>query len=384
MLNRTFSWLPLLALVLLPQSAVLASEPFRYPEAVHGRGELKYISGIPVVIVQGAPAEMGEQLGALAFKPAKPLTDIADDFIEDRGWQQAYSFVLKTGRVRLPFFPAHHVEELTAAAAASGWPRDLLIFANTIFDVRRVVQCSAFLVEPQRSATGGPLFGRNLDWPAFGPLHEFSFVTIYRPTGKRSFAAVTFPGLLGCSSGMNDAGLAVALLDASSTKDESPAFNPFGTPTHLAIRRVLEECATVDEAVKLLRSQERAASTNVAMCDTQRSVVLEVTPKSVVVRPPEDDVCICTNHFRTAELSEFTQCRRYDTLKDSATLEQYRISDIAQRMHAVNLGENTMQTMVFEPASLKLHVALGKGPATRLPLQTLDLSELFKTNADVP
>jgi hypothetical protein len=33
--------------------------------------------------------------------------------------------------------------------------------------------------------------------------------------------------------------------------------------------------------------------------------------------------------------------------------------------------------MVFEPAALKLHLAYGKGPATRLPLHTLELKGLF-------
>jgi hypothetical protein len=35
--------------------------------------------------------------------------------------------------------------------------------------------------------------------------------------------------------------------------------------------------------------------------------------------------------------------------------------------------------MVFEPAALKLHVAMGRGPATALPLKTLEMEELFRT-----
>ena len=38
--------------------------------------------------------------------------------------------------------------------------------------------------------------------------------------------------------------------------------------------------------------------------------------------------------------------------------------------------------MVFEPAALKLHLAFGKGPATRLPLHTLELKGLFASGEE--
>jgi predicted choloylglycine hydrolase len=73
-------------------------------------------------------------------------------------------------------------------------------------------------------------------------------VTVYRQRGKHAFASIGFPGLIGCASGINERGLAVAWLDASSTRDGSPAFNPTGTPLVCCFRRILEECATVEEA----------------------------------------------------------------------------------------------------------------------------------------
>jgi len=33
--------------------------------------------------------------------------------------------------------------------------------------------------------------------------------------------------------------------------------------------------------------------------------------------------------------------------------------------------------MIFEPAAIKLHLAFGAGPATRLPFQPIDLRPLF-------
>jgi hypothetical protein len=34
--------------------------------------------------------------------------------------------------------------------------------------------------------------------------------------------------------------------------------------------------------------------------------------------------------------------------------------------------------MIFEPTALKLHLALGKGPTSALPLKPIDLGPLFR------
>jgi hypothetical protein len=37
----------------------------------------------------------------------------------------------------------------------------------------------------------------------------------------------------------------------------------------------------------------------------------------------------------------------------------------------------TFQTMIFEPKTLKLHVAFGPGPCTQKPLEVIELGERF-------
>src|SRR5437764_1323359 len=122
------------------------------------------------------------------------------------------------------------------------------------------------------------------------------------PDGKRAFASVTYPGMLGCVSGINDAGLAVADLTVTDAADGSPKLDPGGVPYTLALRRVLEECATVEEAERLLRSLRRTVRQNVAVCDRTHGAVFEITPRTLAVRRPDEGVCACTNHFRTAGL----------------------------------------------------------------------------------
>src|SRR6185312_9730081 len=112
---------------------------------------------------------------------------------------------------------------------------------NTFFDLKKSFACSAVLIDKDKSATGGPLLGRNLDYPSLGYIHRYSLVTVYRPKGKLAFAAVTFPGLVGVLSGMNEAGLCLGVLEVFDIKPGEPYFDAAGTPYALCLRRVLEK-----------------------------------------------------------------------------------------------------------------------------------------------
>jgi isopenicillin-N N-acyltransferase-like protein len=363
-------------------AAVQAANRFRYPEAAHGNGELRYVNDVPILLVQGSPAEMGEQIGALALKPIDDVKQLSDKFLNEKGLGALASIVLKAGSLMLPQFPRDHLAELDAIAKASGWQRDLLVFGNTFPDIRKMHRCSALIADPNRSATGGPLFGRNLDWGSDIPLHEYTLVTVYRPVGKHSFASIGFPGMICCISGMNDAGLALADLTVNESGDGAPALDVSGVPYGLALRRVLEECATVDEAERLLRSLRRTTMQNVAICDKGRGAVFELTTKQLVSRHAADGVCACTNHFRSTELATNTTCPRYDILDASRQMARLKLTDIVEKMDEV-ANDSTLQTMIFEPAVLKLHLAFGPAPASQLAMHEVELSTLF-TKGEFP
>jgi predicted choloylglycine hydrolase len=246
--------------------------------------------------------------------------------------------------------------------------------------------CATLIVEPERSATKQMIFGRNLDFPTLGYLHEYSIVSVVRPEGKHAFVSVGLPGLTGVLSGMNDAGLTLAVLECyPAVKDDSPKFDAKGIPYAMCFRRLLEECTTVEEAEKLLKTMKRTTRVNLAICDKTTSAVFEITSKTVAVRRAENGVCPCTNHFRTPELATETKCSRYAILekcqdKDAGNLD---VAAVAKKMDEVSqtTGDQTLQTMVFQPATLTLHVAFGKPPASKLPLKTIELGPLFAKKA---
>jgi hypothetical protein len=363
------------AVLALVATSVVAEKPFRYPEARSGTGTLRFIHGIPVLTVGGSPDEIGSATGVLTKPAAEGLFGYFDELLKRARLDAAWPWLVKSSVAMLGRFPDAYRDELEAGVKAAGLPREKVIVANCLWDIKKL-GCSTIFVAPDRSATGQPLMGRNFDFPTLGVLQRYSLVIVARPAGKHAFASVGFPGLVGVVSGMNDAGLSIATLDVTTTADGSPPFDLSGTPLILTFRRILEECATVAEAEALLKSVKRTTLMNLSVCDAAgAAAVFELTPKSVGVRKPEDGLCCCTNHFRTEGLATDTHCGRYEALSKSPA--KLGIAEVNARLHAANQGAGTMQTMIFEPATRTLHVALGDGPTTAKPLVKLELAPLF-------
>ena len=351
---------------------------FRYTEGKFEGAELKYYGKIPILVVEGTPDEIGKQLGHMQVAVVADFQKLLEKYVEFRGWTEVYPYMRRVGGVLTFNFPADHRREFEASCKEAKVDRDLLVLINTAFDVVSAFACSAIVAEPGRSATGDVVFGRNLDLPPFAHLHELTIVTVYRPKGKHAFASVGFPGIVGVISGMNDAGLSLAVNEIYESKDNAPKYSPLGTPKLMLLRRVLEECTTLDEAEKLLKATPRTGLMAVTMADKTGGAVFEITPKNVIRRRPIDGIVTCTNDFLSPELCCDRQCARRAQLEKGRATEKLSIDDIGGLLHAARFPKMTMQTMLFEPASLRLHLAFGSIPSSELPRDTVDLTPLLK------
>ena len=356
-----------------------AEELFAYSPGSHQQGELRYADGVPLLIVQGSPEEIGQQVGTLAGAAAKDLIRYPRRLLKARSADWAWSKLVQLGGLMQPQFPSGQRSELAAIAASAQLRRDEVIAANVMPDAYRMFGCSSLIVDASRSESGGPLLGRNLDFPSLQMLHRYSLVMVVRPHGKHRFASVGFPGLVGCLSGMNDAGLVLAIHEVSASRDGSAPFEREGVPYAMAFRRVLEECKTVEQAAALLRGVKRTTRVNLAVCDRQGGAVFEITPKTLVVRRGEKGMAACTNHFRSRELSVGRGGTRYRKLAACFAVRKVGVDLVARKLHEVHQGEQTLQTMIFEPRTLTLHLAIGGTPSSAQPLKKLELAELLST-----
>jgi isopenicillin-N N-acyltransferase-like protein len=362
-----------------------ATEPASvFKPGKYGKGELKFVEGVPVLIAAGKPAEIGEQIGALVGKNSPDPRPVLDEFLKAIKLENGFDALKLVARNLKPNLPADHRTEMEAISKASGYDPDLLWFANTVYDLSSGMGCATVLVESPRSKTGAPIFGRNFDWVASKGLPQQAIVFVLKPEGKYTFASVTLSPITGLISGMNEHGLSCTIneITLSQSKDKAK-FNWDGVPTLLAFRRVLEECKTVAEAEKLLRGMKRTTSASLSICDTKGGAVFEITPKAIEVRTPTNDVTLCTNHFTSAELgiAPKKECWRLAKLLKTQRYDgKLGVDDVFAELDAVSQKGQTLQCMVFEPAKATLHLKLGDGKtsATKAKPSVIDLAKLWK------
>lgn len=372
------------AAVLLAAFGALAAQPRSFTEGCWGDARLEYIGDVPVLYVAGDPKQIGRQQGALLGDAVRRLTSFPQTVARGLGLEQQIERVLEQGEMLWRRAGDDHSQELTALAEEAKVDLKLLIGANTLMDVYRAGWgCSSLIVLSPNRGAKSPLFARNLDFPSFGMLHRFSLVTVYCPDGKQAFATVGFAGLIGALSGMNESGLAIAVHNVYCSADGSHLFSREGAPYTLVFRRILEECKTVDDVEKVLRSSPRSTMLNLAACDPKTAAVFEITPKTVARRDPQHGFLPCTNHFRTESLTTGVACRRYETLLTAeANPRRIDVAVLCDYLHRVNQGVLTIQSMVFEPAERRLHVALSRPPVSDGPYRALELAPWFERSAD--
>jgi hypothetical protein len=135
----------------------------------------------------------------------------------------------------------------------------------------------------------------------------------------------------------------------------------------------------------MLSGMKRIGLNSLVVADRSGVAVFEITPDRVVVRPAGDGVCVCTNHFCTEDLRPRVTLNLFKTVTHYAALERaarerdtFGVADLHAALHAVSDEDITLQTMVFEPRRLRLHLAIGRIPASAGELKPLDLGPFLQ------
>jgi len=160
-----------------------------------------------------------------------------------------------------------------------------------------LVACTAFGVAGERSANGELLVGRNFDFSLGDKFARDKIVAFYKPENGHKFVFITWGGMIGAVSGMNDQGLVVTI---NAAKSGIPGSSK--TPVSILARQILQYAANIEEAYEIAGNSETfvAESFLVSSAMDNLSVVIEKSPdKMALYSPPQADQLILTNHFQS-------------------------------------------------------------------------------------
>lgn len=346
------------------------------PVQQYNKAHIEIVNGLPVVHLYGTPEEIGEQHGYL----------LKDEIISSKKWLDArYSTDEEREKAIADaagnferFIPQDYLKEIKALAGASGIRYDYLVFANIFIDTadffKKTFHCSTFVAYGKASVDGSCYFGRNLDFPGKGLLHNKVFV--YHPKGKFAFVSILWPGLSGVCTAMNEKGLAIAV----NVVSVNPQQHGDALPQGVLYRMIMEKCQTIDEAVNLIKDAKRSGGWNVTLATKDNAAVVELNRETVAVRKAEKGIIYALNHF--SEISFGMDFAGRDTKILNLKKSNYRQIDaekVKDLLQTISL--TPCHSVVIQPKELIMHVGL-TGPQSFNQLSVKDLFEVKAATAD--
>ncbi|MFI7003585.1 C45 family autoproteolytic acyltransferase/hydolase [Nocardia sp. NPDC050175] len=180
---------------------------------------------------------------------------------------------------------AEEIRGLAAGADIDLWEAVLLQVRREILGYQKIPtagDCTTFAL-----AGPDPVLAQTVDLN--GNLDDqISVLEIVRAGTSRRTLVLSFGGLLGYL-GLNSDGLAVGLNLVLGGQ-----WRP-GVPPYLAIRHLLDNAGSVEEAVSMLRELPLASSRNIVLCDRDTAAYVEVLDQEVRVEYGRN--MLHTNHF---------------------------------------------------------------------------------------
>jgi len=391
------------ALLLLAAAGAVCAEPASHRPIC---GELSRTGDVPVLRVWGTAAERGYAHGYLLAGEIKGLFEsfLADQRFSggvkqyttmNRPMAESMMAIRPLYRRELEGIVAGYRDRLGDKAMIAGLDRPLeygdVLAINCLSDRGGGPMCSSFAVWGALSFDGGTLTARNLDWPRLTWLIGADVVLVELPSSKpkrAGWVSLSWPGIIGCLSGMNASGVTVAMHDV-------PVGAPEGlvgfTPRGFALREALEKTggpSAIEQVAELFRRRHIAVGTNIFVSEPWDSAaaraaaaVMEYDSRTsdgqgVTPREPTapatgrgGEFVACTNHFRQRgeRADGGATCSRYQTLmsallgaeKEDRKLDVEAVWQIAASVNVSGIGREmfTYHTIVFEPNKRRMHFA---------------------------
>ncbi|MCA9669656.1 MAG: tetratricopeptide repeat protein [Myxococcales bacterium] len=277
-----------------------------------GKSTLERGDGLWRLTLDGKPREVGHAHGLLVRRLSdrfdRHMHALLGRYVRSGFARWAMSNIVRWRFRELPErIPAARLLELAAMSRTLVDTREYderpyarVVYYHATYDVTQRLEsspllgCTSFAAWGEHTANKHLFVGRNFDFDAGEIFDREKAVMIVRAPGQIPFVSIGWPGLTGVVTGLNKSRLFVALHAA-----RSDAGFAAGTPIVFVVREVLERAHSIKEALALLKKAKVIGSQALLLADgdENRAVVVELSPKVMVVREAVGPRIGLANHF---------------------------------------------------------------------------------------
>jgi len=225
-----------------------------------GEGE----DAIPVLEVWGSGYEMGFAQGQLL---AEQVRDACATVVPVmlQGMGKTPEQVDEVYRQQAPHIPQPFKDEMQGIADGAGLAVEEIQRLNTIPDLSEF-HCSYFAAWGGAVKDGHLWQIRALDYEMEAGIQRHPLLVVYVPKEGNGLVNVTWAGMIGVVSGMNERKLAVSEIGDNFGNDKETLD---GEPMPFVLREVLQYCDTLEQAIRLVETARRTSSYHYCVGDAK-------------------------------------------------------------------------------------------------------------------
>lgn len=272
--------------------------------------------GLWELYLEGNPYERGYAKGKLAeeliYKQEKVFVGRVEEILPSKFQQSIVRHFLRFFNRKLDkYVPLEYKEEIYGISQFTSPDFDFVapnywrtLYFHAAHDIGHALQdlamvgCTSFAAWGSHSADGKLILGRNFDFYVNEEFAEEKIIAFINPTDGYKHAMVTWPGMVGAVSGMNEKGLTITI---NAGKSSIPLVAK--TPISLLAREILQYASNFEQAIEIAKTREVfvAESIMAGSAEDQSAILIEVSPKKIDVFQVDSsaEFLVCSNHFQS-------------------------------------------------------------------------------------
>ncbi len=344
--------------------------------AANGKGMLcKLQDKKMILLVEGTPAEMGTAHGQLLAAEIKSMSEktllIATGYLIDKDdW--FFTRIQEVMQRTRPYTPDRFLQECDAMSQAAGISaadgRHMNFFPE-------MFHCSGVAVRNSATVDGKIIHARVLDYMRDIRFQNYAALMVFMPEGHNSWVSLSFAGFIGTVTAMNDKGLAMGEMGGGGQGKWD------GLPMNFMMRRVMEECSTVDEAIKLMKSVPLTCDYYYVISDKHKNMVgvcaISGSPLKIL-QPGEQDEMLPPVPADTVYLSakDRAKCLSERLRENFGKIDVKKMIEMIKRPVAM---QSNLHNAIFLPESGTIYFADAGAatPACDEPYYCANLTQLI-------